>query len=55
MNKIMKKGIILGTLGVAIVGLVGCFVKTLMTCSIEHDYEGNYENCDFTNNDEELS
>ena len=49
----MKKGIILGTLGVAIVGLVGCFVKTLMSCSIEHDYEGDYENCDFTNNVEE--
>ena len=43
MNKIMKKGIILGTLGVAIVGFAGCFVKTLMSCSIEHDYEGKDE------------
>lgn len=51
----MKKGIILGTLGVAIVGLLGCFVKTLMSCSIEHDCEGDYENCEFTSNDEELS
>lgn len=49
----MKKGIILGTLGVAIVGLLGCFVKTLMSCSIQHVYEGDYENCDFANNDEE--
>lgn len=49
----MKKGIILGTLGVAIVGLVGCFVKALMSCSLEQDYEGDYENCDFTNNVEE--
>ena len=53
MNKIMKKGIILGTLGVAFVGLLGCFVKTLMLCSIEHEYEGDYGNCNFTNNDEE--
>ena len=49
----MKKGIILGTLGVAFVGLLGCFVKTLMLCSIEHDYESDYENCNFTNNYEE--
>ena len=47
----MKKGIIIGILGVTIVGLVGCFVKTLMSCSIEH--ECDYENCIFTNNDEE--
>ena len=49
----MKKGVILGTLGVAIVGLLGCFVKTLMSCSIEDDYESDYEKCDFTNNVEE--
>ena len=49
----MKKGIILGTLGVTIVGFVGCFVKTLITCSIEHEYECDYENCNFTNNYEE--
>ena len=49
----MKKGVILGTLGVAIVGLLGCFVKTLMPCSIEHVCEGDYENCNFTNNNEE--
>ena len=49
----MKKTIILGSIGVAIVGLVGFFVKTLMSCSLEQDYEGDYENCEFTNNDEE--
>ena len=50
----MKKGIILGTLGVVIVGFVGCFVKTLMSCSLEQDYEDDYENCEFTNNNEEV-
>ena len=49
----MKKGIIISAIGMAILGIVAYGVKTLMDYSTENNYGGDYDNCEF-NNDEEV-
>lgn len=53
-NRCMKKGIIISAIGVAILGIVAYGVKTLMECSSENNYGGDYDNCEFSNDEEVL-
>lgn len=45
------KGIIIGTLGVAIVGCIAWGIKSLMDM-VNDEYESDYGGCDFVEDDE---